>query len=209
MNKIKKNIKWIFLILASILFILLLQDALQTEIMSFDDFFHYHLVVNLRNDFLTQIMKSITFLASPLFLIIITIVVLIYFNDKRKNTRLIFNLGFVTIINQLLKHVIKRSRPIGYRLIEETGFSFPSGHSMVSLAFYGYFIYLIWKSHISKKYKILFSFLLSILILAIGLSRIYLGVHYASDVFAGMSLSLIYLIIYTTFLNKIDMKKGE
>jgi undecaprenyl-diphosphatase len=99
------------------------------------------------------------------------------------------------LLNQVLKRIIRRPRPTGINLIKENGFSFPSGHSMVSMAFYGVLIYLINKSKLNKETKLLLSLLLSILILFIGISRIYLGVHYASDVLAGFSLSLAYLII--------------
>lgn len=209
MNKIKENINWIILILVCIIFLLLLHNALQPEIMQFDKLFHKYLIEYLRNDILTIIMKSITWFANPLTIIAITIIVMVIMKEKKQNIRLLFNLGFITGLNQILKAVIRRDRPIGYRLIEESGYSFPSGHSMASLAFYGYFIYLIWKSQKSKREKWTYTILLSVLIFVIGISRIYLGVHYASDVFAGICLSLGYLIIYIKILKKIDCKKGE
>ena len=82
-------------------------------------------------------------------------------------------------------------------------YSFPSGHSSVSMAFYGFLIYLICTEFKNKKYKYLLISVLSIVILFIGLSRIYLGVHYLSDVLAGFLFSIIYLIIFVYFYNKI------
>ena len=82
------------------------------------------------------------------------------------------------------------------RLIEEQGYSFPSGHSMVSTAFYGLLIYLIYKNVKNKYIKYTLCTILSILILIIGLSRIYLGVHYVSDVIGGVCFSIAYLIIF-------------
>jgi Membrane-associated phospholipid phosphatase len=209
MNKIKKNIKWIVLIIVCIIFFFLLQKVLSSEIMNFDKFFHKYMVLYLRSDSLTEVMKIITWFASSIFLIIITIMTMMFFKNKKQNVRFLFNLGFVVLLNQSLKFIIQRERPIGYSLIEEKGYSFPSGHSMASLAFYGYFIYLIWKSNRSKRKKVIYTTLLSLLIFSIGISRIYLGVHYASDVLAGMCLSLVYLIVYTTILNKKDNEKGE
>ena len=73
---------------------------------------------------------------------------------------------------------------------------------MVSMAFYGYLIYLIYK-HIKNKYlKWSLITILSLLILSIGLSRIYLGVHYASDVIAGFVISIAYLIVFTRITSK-------
>ena len=86
-------------------------------------------------------------------------------------------------------------------MINESGFSFPSGHAMVATAFYGILIFLILKTDIKKVYKKIWIIVLSTVILLIGISRIYLGVHYASDVIAGFSLSISYIIIATTIIN--------
>lgn len=73
---------------------------------------------------------------------------------------------------------------------------------MASLAFYGLLIYFIYKSNLNKKIKNLLIILLSILIILIGLSRIYLGVHYATDIISGFLLSTIFLIVFTHFTKK-------
>ena len=111
----------------------------------------------------------------------------------------------ITILNQLLKRILQRPRPTEYRIIEETGYSFPSGHSMISMAFYGYLIYLIYKYVKNKYIKWISIVLLSILICAVGISRIYLGVHYTSDVLGGFLISISYLIIYISAINKFLM----
>ena len=117
------------------------------------------------------------------------------------------NLVIITALNQLLKNILQRPRPTEYRIIEETGYSFPSGHSMISMAFYGYIIYLIYK-YVKNKYIKWFSIvLLSILICSIGISRIYLGVHYTSDVLGGFLISVSYLVIYISAVNKFLIEK--
>lgn len=89
----------------------------------------------------------------------------------------------------------------------KNGYSLPSGHSMVSMAFYGYLIYLIYR-HINNKYiKWSLITLLSLLIISIGISRIYLGVHYTSDVLAGFLVAISYLIIYINIINRIIENK--
>ena len=118
-------------------------------------------------------------------------------NKKKKiGISIPLNLGLSALLNITLKQILQRPRPIEYRVIDESGYSLPSGHSMVSMAFYGYLIYFIYK-HIENKYiKWSLIILLSILIISIGISRIYLGVHYTSDVIAGLLIALSYLIIY-------------
>ena len=102
---------------------------------------------------------------------------------------------------------MQRPRPTEFRLIEETGYSFPSGHSMISLAFYGYLIYLIYKYINNKHLKRILIIILSTLICIIGVSRIYLGVHYTSDVLGGFLISIAYLIIYIELINKFVLEK--
>lgn len=113
----------------------------------------------------------------------------------------------ITVLNQLLKNILQRPRPTEFRIIEETGYSFPSGHSMTSMAFYGYLIYLIYKYVKNKYVKWISIVLLGILICSIGISRIYLGVHYTSDVLGGFLISVSYLVIYISAVNKFLIEK--
>ena len=152
---------------------------------------------NFRNNNLTSIMKFISFLASSKFIII---VLLSYIIIKR-DILFPLNMSISTIINQIIKRIIKRQRPSNF-LVKEKNYSFPSGHSMASVSFYGYIIYKIYKSSYSKHVKIISISLLSLLILLVGLSRIYLGVHYFSDVICGYLISLEYLIVFISVTKK-------
>ncbi len=102
-------------------------------------------------------------------------------------------------MNFLFKVFFHRARPEILVLVHATGYSFPSGHSMVSVAFYGYLIYLS-VILLQKPWKQLSSLLLSMLIFFIGLSRIYLGVHYASDVVGGFLAGLAWLALLLSII---------
>ena len=140
-------------------------------------------------------------MSSPYCLVILSILLFVVFTNKKYGLLSLGNLIFIALLNQGLKLFFSRERPSDLMLINEKGFSFPSGHAMVSAAFYGVLIYLIWKTNISKNKKIVLTIILSMLIFLIGISRIYLGVHYASDVVGGFALSLSYVIIVTALID--------
>lgn len=200
---ILKDYKWIILFICIILFLSILEDVFEYETLALDYSLYNIVVKGMRNPILTNVLKIITNLGSAVALITITILSLIILKNKKIGLCITINLALSTILNLLLKNIIQRPRPEGYRLIEETGFSFPSGHSMVNTAFYGLLIYLIIKNVKNQKLKYSLSLLISILILSIGFSRIYLGVHYTSDVLAGFLISIAYLIVFTTILHDI------
>ena len=206
---IVKNLKWIVLFICLIGFLALAEDVFNKEIMN-GDIIGYKIVSTfLISDFTTPIAKFITNLGGAIFLIVVTIVLFILIKNKKIRLSIFSNLAIITILNQILKRILQRPRPTEYRIIEETGYSFPSGHSMISMAFYGYLIYLIYKYVKNKYIKWISIILLSILICAIGISRIYLGVHYTSDVLGGFLISISYLIIYISAVNKFLIEVTE
>ena len=203
-----KNIKWIILFICLIGFLALAEDVFNKEIMK-GDIIGYNLVSTfLISDFATPIAKFITNFGGAIFLIVLTITLIILIKNKKIGLSIFTNLAVITILNQILKRILQRPRPTEYRIVEETGYSFPSGHSMVSMAFYGYLIYLIYKYVKNKYLKWTLITLLSFLIVSIGISRIYLGVHYTSDVIGGFLISISYLIIYITATNKFLLNKN-
>lgn len=195
----KKNIKWGVCILSFIIFLILGYLIKTSENIILDNIF-YDFISKFINNNLTNIIKFITFLGSALFVISITVFILIFFKNKKYGLFLALNLIIITIFQYLLKALFSRPRPIDINLIDETNFSFPSGHSLTAMAFYGFIIYLIYNSKIRYK-KTCISILLA-LILSIGLSRVYLGVHYTTDVLGGFCFSLSYLIIYIQIIKK-------
>ena len=155
---------------------------------------------------MTSIVKVITWFGSTIGIILVCIISLFIFRNKKINLCIVSNVLIVTVVNNLLKIAFMRARPDINPLATETSYSFPSGHAMISVAVYGYLIYLIYYHVDNKVVRRVFITILAILILLIGISRIYLGVHYASDVIGGFSLSIVYLIIYCSVTKKIVKK---
>ena len=204
---IVKNLKWIILFICLIGFFALAEDVFNKEIMN-GDIVGYKLVSTfLISDFATPIAKFITNFGGAIILIILAPMLFIFIKNKKIGISVILNLIIITVLNQLLKRIVQRPRPTEFRIVEESGYSFPSGHSMVSMAFYGYSIYLIYKYVKNKYLKWISIILLSILICFIGISRIYLGVHYTSDVLGGFFISISYLIIYISAVNKFFIER--
>ena len=202
---LKKNYLLFIIIICLVITGFILEDVYEREILEFDKLAFS--LFKIRTPLLTKIFLIITNLGSPYVLILLT---LLSFLLKNKKLSFIItgNLGLITIINQVLKFIVKRPRPSDLFLIVETGYSFPSGHSMVSLSFYGLLIYFIYKYFKNKKLKIFLITLLSLIIVLIGISRVYLGVHFVSDVISGFLLSLSYLIIFIKVINKFILKES-
>lgn len=198
---IKKNLKWFILLIGLIVFLELAEDVFSKEILK-ADMIGYELISSfLISDFATPIAKFITNFGGVLVLVVTTIILLISIKNKKIGLSIFANLCMITGLNVLLKQIVQRPRPTEYRIITETGYSFPSGHSMISMAFYGFLIYLIYQYVKNKYLKIGLIAFLSILIISIGISRIYLGVHYTSDVIAGFCIAISYLVLYISSVN--------
>lgn len=203
MKKIKeliiKNYKWIIFFLFFVIFLAIAEDVFEQEIFEFDSVV-YNFLVNNRNEVLNNFFKIITQFGSALVLIIITILCVIFIRDKKYKILVPANLVTIAIINIVLKNFFLRPRPNELRLIEETGYSFPSGHAMASTAFYGLLIYIVHEKVENKILRNTICIMLGLLILLISISRIYVGVHYTSDVIAGTCFSIAYLILITRLI---------
>ncbi len=155
---------------------------------------------------LTLIMKFFTFIGSfpSVFVISLCTILFLYFVLKHRMELILFATVMIgtPIINQVLKHFFHRTRPDLHRLIEASGYSFPSGHAMNAFAVYGIIAFLLWRhipSHLGRTILILIS---SVFIFMIGTSRIYLGVHYPSDIIGGYLASGFWLSIAIWFFQR-------
>lgn len=160
------------------------------------------------NPFMVNVMKFFTSFGSTIFIITGILCVAILVKDKKY----FWNFGIASligvIINTLIKVIVRRPRPSTTMLFTfEKSFSFPSGHTMMSTIFYGLIIYYVCKYITNKKLRYFLVSLLSMIIVMIGISRIYLGVHYATDVVAAYILGIVYLIVYVKLSNKILGRK--
>ena len=195
-----KKFNIFIVVLCLILFSVICYGVLSYDSLVIDTKVYSFIADNIMSDGITSVLKVITELGGVAFIVLAG--VLIFMFCKKIRWFVTFDLVGVTVINQAIKHIVRRPRPNVLRLVEEDGYSFPSGHSMVSMAFYGIIIYLVYKNVSNKYLKWLLIALLSLLILSIGFSRIYVGVHYFTDVAGGFLLGLAYLIIYINIYNK-------
>ncbi|MBU2928820.1 phosphatase PAP2 family protein [Winogradskyella psychrotolerans] len=111
--------------------------------------------------------------------------------------------------NSILKKLINRSRPELEHLVTIETLSYPSGHAMTAMAFYGFLIYLFYQFKINLIVKLLLILLFSFLIVSIGISRIYLGVHFPSDIVGGYIAGFIWVILCALIFNIIKMYRKE
>ena len=139
-------------------------------------------------------------------MILVNVCLFIFIILKKKYKLFLINVVSIAsvVVNNIIKFIIKRERPNFLVLASETSYSFPSGHSMISILFFGSIIYLVNKYNI--KYKKTITILLSIFIILVGLSRLYLGVHFLTDVIGGYLCGFVTLIIIIMIFERVEKK---
>jgi len=156
----------------------------------------------------TEIMEAITFLGNHNFLIPANLVLIIYFLVIRKHRWYSIKIPVVAIggvtMMALLKFVFSRPRPLIPLLEPARGFSFPSGHAMMSFSFYGVLIFMVYENVRNPYLKWGLIIALLLLIFLIGVSRVYLRVHYASDVIAGFAAGFIWVVLSLSIVGRIE-----
>lgn len=167
---------------------------------------------------LDQIMVGITFVGQPSVLMVISLSLGILLLIQRRRFEAI-TLAFAALgaagLNYWLKQMFARARPaLWERVVDVRYYSFPSGHAMVSMVIYGLIGYLLATRF--RRWRVLILNFTTILILAIGFSRLYLGVHWPTDVAAGYAAGLVWLIacilsleILRNRLSRTSLKKKQ
>lgn len=200
LNTLSKNA--VILLVSCLIIFCLIAFLVVTNNIAWLDNSVYSVVSKMICEPVTKVFKIITLFCETEVILIILALLVIFIKNKKTASLIVINAGLCVLLNQLVKRIFLRARPVGVALIKQGGYSFPSGHSMMALTFYGLFIYLVYKSNMTKNKKIILITLLSLLIFLVGLSRIYLGVHFVSDVIAGFALSLAYLNLFINFVYK-------
>lgn len=147
----------------------------------------------------TAIFKIITFLASAKFVALLCLLILLFVKNKMIFVVILINMLIMWILIGVLKNTFKRERPNIKRLVNEKGYSYPSGHTMTGAIFYGFIIFLIMISDLILPLKWILTIILTLLIFLVGYTRFYLGVHYLSDVIGAILFGTSYLLLYIYF----------
>ena len=205
------SIEFLFILLllfALVIFIYEIRMVFISESSEFDDRV-FNSIKPYINDGLTNAMLVITFLGKHDLLIPLNFV-LIGFFIYRKERWFATRIAALSLSSLLLMFTLKfffqRNRPQQQLIDDVSGYSFPSGHALISVVFYGLFIHMIWHEVKSKWLRTLLIIILGILILLIAFSRIYLRVHYASDVIAGIAVGFIWLVLSLRIVQRIEKR---
>lgn len=168
----------------------------QKATLSFDRFV-YDAIITYQSKRTTFFFNQITQLASGVFVFALSLI--LFFINRQIGKWCFINMLANSVLNQVCKLIFVRERPSLLHLTKVSGYSFPSGHAMMSMAVYGLLIYFVYQSSLHQTWKYLLYTIFTMIILLVGFSRIYLGVHYASDVLGGYLLSFIYLLLFIRF----------
>lgn len=213
-------------------FLLILALVVTGQTGNFDDAIR-EAFYEMRSEGLTRILFLITMTTDKYVIIAICLILLAI-----PHTRLSFGvplsagaLGTI-ILNSIIKHLVQRERPVAIQLVEESGYSFPSGHSITSMFFFGMAIWLIWHNvedsddpavlpdppdgsigsslpslHYGKRTAIILTILLLIPALFVGMSRVYLGVHFPTDVLGGWALAGVLICIEVIIIDHLERRR--
>lgn len=190
--------KSIATIVAAVIFVIFAILVMANVLGGFDNAIR-DTIISTRGTGWTDFAKSVTSFLNPYFIAVLLFLLAAFGPGNHPAFSGLLCVGGGFLLNEVVKVIFARPRPVGYRLIVETGYSFPSGHAVVAMALFGFIIWLIWQSLKDRKVicwtlTVIFSFV----IFSVGFSRIYLGVHFASDVIAGWCLGFIWLSFFTS-----------
>lgn len=193
---IKVNKYYLITIILMLLTFILVKKHFSYELLTLDTFIHDKLLTLYHTDILNYIMRFTSLLGSVYFYIIVLLIALI-------KSKIYFKLTVVPLItsyitNMTFKLIINRNRPLTWIVTPPLDPSFPSGHTICSVVFYGIIIYLL-KNIKNNNLRLTLRILLTILIILIGISRLYLGVHFLSDVLTAYLLGILILTMFIRY----------
>jgi undecaprenyl-diphosphatase len=183
----------------------------QTSFVLYMDSEGRSILFNARNEALNNIVLSFTHVGDAKLLgaiCILGMMVLFFYKRWLSGVLLLSSLAVTFGLNKIVKNVFERDRPRENRLIDEDGFSFPSGNAMVGTSFYLFAAFLLYQ----KFQKPWILWIGTIFPFLLGVSRVYVGVHYPSDILAGFSIGILCclgLIKISTLQRKIELKAAQ
>ncbi len=163
------------------------------------------------NETTTNFMLFITFFGSQKFLVPANLALIFYFAVIRNHRKSAFQILTISLTSMIvmfsIKFFLQRQRPLVPLITKVHGYSFPSGHTFCSVTFFGIIAYIAYRNISSSWLRWSTIFLLLCITVLVGYSRIYLRLHYASDVIAGFCLGIIWLLLAKQFLLKTEKTK--
>ncbi|KAA2216922.1 phosphatase PAP2 family protein [Maribacter flavus] len=190
-----------------------LTDTLKTDTLARYDTAVTDYIISFRNPSLTTFFKFVTDIGDVTgYLIVLILFVLLSWRiikSWKYVLQSVVVLVLATLSNMALKRFVDRARPGIEHLVSVKTLSYPSGHAMGAMAFFGFLIYLISKLRINRIFKYSLMVLVALLILSIGISRIYLGVHYPSDVAGGFIAGFIWVVFCILIFDVIQIFRRD
>jgi undecaprenyl-diphosphatase len=188
-------------------FAYLIREVIVLHQTGFDDLF-FSFFKKYNSDVADELMLFFTFFGTHKFLIPANLILIAYFLFIKKNKWYSIKVPVIALSSLGLmfglKHLFGRPRPDLPLIFKADGLSFPSGHALFSVTFYGLIIYLIYKTVLNKTLKWILIIFLLLLVIIIGFTRVYLRVHYASDVVAGFCVGFMWLVFTLAILNRME-----
>lgn len=190
-----------------------LTETLKTDLLATYDTTITDYVISYRSPNLTSYFKFMTNVGDVygylIVLVIFLLLSLLVFKRWKYVVQATLVLALATVSNMMLKRFIDRARPGIEHLVSVETLSYPSGHAMSAMAFYGFLIFLVTKFKIHKVIKYVLIAILILLILSIGISRIYLGVHFPSDIAGGFIAGFIWVVFCVLVFDVIELFRKD
>ena len=202
----KVFLSYSFVIILMLVFCYLTKEVLEFETLSFDKSI-INLIAQLRSPQLTPIMIQVSYIGETGAMILITILSLYVIINKQYYTflNILFSTSSALLFTYFFKKIIMRSRPDPlYRLISESSYSYPSGHATVTFTIFPIIaIYFILLTKLKYSIKLLISIITMSIPILVSFSRLYLGVHYFTDILAGALVGLTFGLVFYIVTKKI------